>query len=115
MVLSLAGCILGTYFGEPEDEAILKHFYKTTRPWGCWGPIRDKVMQEDPRFEPNRDMLKDWVNVLVGIVWQLCLTSLPIFIVLRSWDWAGGVFALLVVLSVFLKFNWYDKLAPAEA
>jgi len=33
LLLSVIGCLLGTYLGEPEDEAILKHFYKTTRPW----------------------------------------------------------------------------------
>jgi hypothetical protein len=70
-------------------------------------------MVEDPAFQPNNDCAKDLINVLVGIVWQLCLTSLPIFIVLRLWDWAAGVFALLVVTSVFIKFNWYDKL-PRE-
>ncbi len=93
----------------------MKHFYRTTRPWGVWGPIREKVMAEDPAFQPNNDCVKDSINVAVGIVWQLCLTSLPIFIVLRSWDWAGGVFALLVVTSVFIKFNWYDKLPRDEA
>ena len=48
IVLSLAGCLLGTFLSEPEDAAILKHFYKTTRPWGFWGPIRDQVIAEDP-------------------------------------------------------------------
>lgn len=115
LLLSVIGCLLGTYLGEPEDEAILKHFYKTTRPWGWWGPIRDKVMQEDPNFQPNNEMLKDWLNVVVGIVWQLCLTSLPIFVVLRSWEWAGGIAVTLATLSVFLKFNWYDKLPAAES
>jgi hypothetical protein len=71
-------------------------------------------MAEDPAFQPNEDCAKDSINVMVGIVWQLCLTSLPIFVVLRSWNWAGGVFALLVVTSVFIKFNWYDKLPPDE-
>ncbi len=114
LVLSLIGCIAGTYLSEPEEEAILKHFYKTTRPWGCWGPIRDRVMAEDPAFEPNRDFAKDAINVAVGIVWQLCLTSLPIFLVLRSWNWAGAVFLLLIVTSIFIKLNWYDKLPRAE-
>ena len=118
IVLSLAGCLLGTFLTEPEDVAILKHFYKTTRPWGFWGPIRDQVIAEDPRFKPNQDALRDCTNVAVGIVWQLCLTSLPIFLVLRSWNWAGPVFLLLMVLSIFIKLNWYDKLPavePAEA
>jgi Na+/proline symporter len=110
LVLSLIGCLAGTFLSKPEDEEILKHFYKTTRPWGLWGPIRDKVIAEDPTFTPNEDFLKDSVNVLVGIVWQICLTSLPIFIVLKSWDWTFGVLAVLIVTSIFIKFNWYDKL-----
>jgi solute:Na+ symporter, SSS family len=114
LTLSLAGCLLGTYLSTPEESAILKHFYRTTRPWGFWGPIRDEVMREDPAFVPNGDFAKDAVNVLVGIVWQTCLTSLPIFIVLRTWDWAGPTFLVLVATSVFIKFNWYDKLPPAE-
>src|SRR4029078_9464506 len=113
--LSLLGCIFGTYVGEAEDEEILKHFYRITRPWGAWGPIRERVMAEDPEFRPNQDFGKDMINVMVGIIWQLCLTSLPIFIVLRSWNWAGGVFAVLVVTSLFIKINWYDKLPKDEA
>ena len=115
LVLSFAGCLVGTYLSEPEDAAILKHFYRTTRPWGFWGPIRDEVIREDPSFQPNRDFWKDTVNVLVGIVWQTCLTSLPIFLVLRSWDWALWTFLILAVTTVFIKFNWYDKLPSAES
>jgi len=72
------------------------------------------VLAEDPAFEPNRDFVKDSINVAVGIVWQLCLTSLPIFLVLRSWNWAGTVFLLLAATSIFIKLNWYDKLPAAE-
>lgn len=115
LVLSLAGCLLGTYLSPPEDRAILKHFYRTTRPWGFWGPIRDEIMQEDPSFEPNRDFVKDAVNVTVGIVWQTCLTALPIFLVLRQWDWFWPTLATLVVTTIFIKFNWYDKLPAAES
>lgn len=115
LVLSLAGCLIGTYLSKPEDTAILKHFYRTTRPWGFWGPIRDEILREDPSFQPNHDFWKDAINVIVGIVWQTCLTALPIFVVLRTWDWAGGTFLLLVATTVFIKFNWYDKLPAADA
>ncbi len=114
IVLSLLGCLLGTYLSEPEDPEILKHFYKTTRPWGCWGPIRDQVVAEDPSFVPNDNALRDCTNVAVGIVWQLCLTSLPIFLVLRSWVWAGAIFLLLLPTTIFIKLNWYNKLPPIE-
>ncbi len=113
-IISVIGCFLGTFLGQAEDEATLKNFYKTVNPWGFWGPIRKKVMQEDPTFIPNPSFKRDTVNVLVGIVWQLCLTALPIYIVLQHWSWAGAIAATLLVTTIFIKFNWYDKLEKAR-
>ncbi len=110
---SVAGCLLGTLLTKPEEDAVLMKFYSTVNPWGAWGPIREKVMKQNSAFRPNPDFTKDAVNVAVGIVWQLCLTALPIYIVLREWPWAGAIAATLIVTSVFLKFNWYDKLEKA--
>ena len=117
LLASIIGCLLGTLLTKPEDDAILMHFYKNVNPWGAWGPIREKVMKADPNFKPNPDFWRDAINVIVGIVWQLTLTALPIYIVFRNWQWAGWIFAILVVTSVFLKFSWYDKLEkePAKA
>jgi SSS family solute:Na+ symporter len=113
-LLSLGGCLAGTLLTKPDDERVLKNFYKTVNPWGWWGPIRAKVVAEDPSFVPNRNAARDLTNVAVGIVWQLCLVTLPIFIVLRQWPVAGGIAVLLAATSVFMKFNWYDKLEKAE-
>ena len=91
----------------------MKNFYKTVNPWGAWGPIRAKVMKDDPSFRPNFNMGRDLLNVVVGIVWQLSMTALPIYIVLRDWTWAGWILVSLAATSIFLKFNWYDKLEKA--
>jgi Na+/proline symporter len=111
--LSAAGCMLGTFGSAPEDEAVLTRFYTTVRPWGCWGPVRARVMAADPAFQPNRNCSRDLTNVAVGIVWQVSLAALPIYLVLRHWPAAGAILAITVTTSVFLKFNWYDKLEPA--
>lgn len=113
LLFSLIGCLLGTWLSPAEDEAILKSFYKTVRPWGFWGPIREAVMREDAQFQPNQDFAKDCINVVVGIVWQTSLTALPIYLVLRQWTWVGAIAVTVVATSVFLKFNWYDKLEKA--
>jgi len=113
--VSVVGCLLGTLLNQPEDDATLKQFYKTVNPWGAWGPIRAKVLAEDPSFRPNTNFRRDCSNVGVGIVWQLCLTALPIYLVLRQWNWIVTIAAVLIVLSVFLKFNWYDKLEKVQA
>jgi len=111
--LSIVGCLLGTLLNPPEDEATLKAFYKQVNPWGFWGPIREQVMREDPTFRPNPNFRRDTANVMVGIVWQLCLTALPIYLVLQHWSWVGAIAAVLVVTSIIIKFNWYDKLEKA--
>jgi Na+/proline symporter len=113
--ISVIGCLVGTFLGKPEDDAVLIKFYRMVNPWGCWGPIRDKVLREDPSFQPNPSAKRDTSNVAVGIVWQLCLTSLPIYLVLQSWSWVAGITAVLIVASVIIKFNWYDKLERASA
>jgi SSS family solute:Na+ symporter len=110
LLLSVIGCLLGTLLAKPEDEEVLERFYKTVRPWGAWGPIREKVMAEDPTFQPNRNFCRDWINILVGIVWQVSMMTFAIFLVLRSWQWFGLSVAVLAVTSLFLKLNWYDKL-----
>lgn len=114
LLLSFIGAIAGTLMTKPEDDEVLKKFYKQVNPWGFWGPIRDKVVAEDRSFVPNPNFGKDMTNVAVGIVWQLSLVVLPIFIVLRNWPVAGGVFAVLLVASTIMKFNWYDKLEKDE-
>jgi hypothetical protein len=113
--LSTAGCLIGTLLTDPEDDATLMHFYRTVSPWGAWGPIREKVLRLDPGFQPNRNCARDWTNVAVGIVWQLCLVTVPVYLVLRSWRGFWLSAAVLAATSVYLKFRWYDRLEKAPA
>jgi solute:Na+ symporter, SSS family len=50
------------------------------------------------------------VNVSVGIVWQLCLVTMPIYLVLRYWSGFWISAGIIAVTSIFMKFNWYDRL-----
>jgi Na+/proline symporter len=113
LLISLGGCLAGTFMSKAEDDEVLKKFYKTVNPWGWWGPIREMVVREDPSFVPNDAAAHDLTNVAVGIVWQLCLVILPIYIVLKQWNWAAIIFVVLAVTSVYIKFNWYDRLEKA--
>jgi len=113
-LLSLIGCFLGTYLTAPEDEAVLKEFYRRVRPWGFWGPILKKVLQEDPSFQKNQDFFRDLFNVVVGIVWQVSLVALPIYIVTWRLRTAAITFAVVAITSVILKFTWYNHLKDLE-
>jgi Na+/proline symporter len=110
LAISTLGCLAGTLLTPAEDDETLLGFYRTTRPWGFWGPIRAKAAASLPPAPPNRNFPRDAANVAVGILWQLCLTALPIYLVLQQWTWVATIAAVLAAASVFLKFNWYNHL-----
>jgi Na+/proline symporter len=113
-LLSLIGCFAGTWLTAPEDEAVLKEFYRRVRPWGFWGPILKKVQQEDPSFQRNRDFFRDMFNIAVGMIWQIALVALPIYIVTWRLRTATIAFGVVAITSIVLKFTWYDHLKELE-
>ncbi len=113
--VSLIGCLAGTLLTKPEDDAILKDFYRRVRPWGFWGPVLAKVRAEAPDFQPNKDFWSDMFNVVVGICWQGALVALPIYLVIRQFRAALIALAVVAVSSIILKFTWYDRLREPEA
>ena len=110
-LISLAGCLIGTYTAPPTEEAVLKEFYSTVRPWGFWQPIYEKLKAEDPTFERNKNFGLDMFNVSIGIVAQLCLTVLPMYFILGMKTPLFVTVAVLAVLFVILKKTWWDKLS----
>jgi hypothetical protein len=112
--ISLIGCLVGTFLTKPEDEEVLKDFYRRVRPWGFWGPILAKVRAEEPNFERNKDFFRDMFNIAVGIVWQVCLVALPIYIVTWHLRHAALAFGIVAVTSLILKFTWYDHMKTLE-
>jgi hypothetical protein len=67
-------------------------------------------MAEDPNFRPNKGFARDMVNVAVGIVWQLTFVLMPIYLVIRRFHALAIAAVVAAITSLFLKFNWYDKL-----
>jgi len=110
LFVSIIGCVVGALMTPPDDEKVLKRFYIKVRPWGFWGPIHDKVAAEYPDLQRNMDFKRDMVNVVVGIAWQTALVASGIFVVIQQFDALFICVAIIIVSSVFLKYNWYDKM-----
>jgi len=110
LVVSLVAALLGTFLTPPDNEEVLKEFYRRVRPWGFWSPIREKVMKENPAFQPNKDFFRDVFNIIIGTIWQTCFIVIAMFLVTRHFNQALMALVVLAVSSTILKFNWYDKL-----
>ncbi len=114
LVVSLIGCFAGTLLTKPDSPDILCKFYKNVRPWGFWGPIKKLVKDSDPKFEENKDFSRDLINVIVGIVWQMSLIILPIYLVIHNFKAFWITLTIVIISMIILKFNWYDHLKKAD-
>jgi uncharacterized membrane protein YeaQ/YmgE (transglycosylase-associated protein family) len=110
LLVSGGVCIATSLLTRPDDEEVLKRFYRTVRPWGLWQPIHRLVVAEDPSFAKNTDFKRDMLNVVVGTIVQTALVALPIFIVIKEGLSTAGTLIVIVTCAVILKKSWYDKL-----
>ncbi|MEN8121849.1 MAG: sodium:solute symporter family protein [Bacteroidota bacterium] len=108
--ISAIGSFLGCLLTKPEDEEVLIKFYKNVRPWGFWKPIYQKIKQTNPDFKRNNNFGRDMFNSMIGIIWQMSLTVMPIFLVIRENINMWVALVIFIVTSLILKFNWFDKL-----
>ena len=109
-VFALVGSIAGCLLTKPEDEEVLKKFYSQTRPWGFWKPIAEKVMAEDANFKVNKDFGRDMFNIVVGIIWQMTLVVIPVFLVIRGYTGLAVSIAVFILCTVLLKKFWWNRL-----
>lgn len=109
-VLSLIGCVIGTYAAPATDQTVLKSFYKTVRPWGFWKPIHDLVVKEDSTFRANKNFKLDMFNVALGIVAQLCLTIFPMYLITGMFSPLWITVGILTVIIFILKRTWWNRL-----
>jgi SSS family solute:Na+ symporter len=110
LVVSGVACVAASYLTAPEDDKVLKGFYRTVRPWGFWGPIHRQVVAEDPTFERNKDFGRDMFNIVIGIVAQTCLVAAPIYFVIRENTSLVATLVVFAICAGILKNTWYDHL-----
>jgi Na+/proline symporter len=110
LLVSAIASVAGSLLTQPEPDEVLMKFYKQVRPWGAWGPVLKKVQKEDPSFQPNRSFGWDSINVVLAIVWQMTLVTMPLYMVLKNWKglWVSAL--IFVALSYVLKKTWHERL-----
>lgn len=110
LLISVVCCMVATLNTPPTDEQTLMDFYRKVRPWGFWKPIHDKVVKEDPDFVNDSIFSRDMINIIVGILWQTSLVAVAIFLVTMKFIPMTLCILIIIITSIFLKRNWYDKI-----
>ena len=106
-------CITVTLLTTPTESAVLARFYKITRPFGFWKPVRDLFRRDDIRnikSENRRDIL----SIFIAVPWQIILFLTPMSFMTRQWDNFFVLAVILAVLSVALYFTWFRHLSTID-
>jgi len=115
-VLSIAGCLAGTWLVRPTDDAILVSFYESVRPFGAWKPIREQTgLTPEQLADPSESMSLTVVNLGLSSVVILGVYLSPMYLVGHWHGYALAWFAAAVAAAVILYFTWYKNLPSAEA
>ncbi|MEM6757780.1 MAG: hypothetical protein AAF586_11485 [Planctomycetota bacterium] len=76
-LVSLVGCLVGTYATRPVDHTTLRNFYDQIKPFGVW----PHAWKQPDAAEHRGDVLR----LLLALTWQVSTFLLPMLAMLRIW------------------------------
>ncbi|MCX7611167.1 MAG: sodium:solute symporter [Ignavibacterium sp.] len=106
---SFTATILGTILTEKTNKEVLINFYKTTRPFGFWKPIKS-ILPNEKKSEINSENRRDIIAVCFALPWQIVLFLTGMTIVLKRLDLLLYLGILLIILSAGLYYFWFRHL-----
>ncbi|MDD2764852.1 MAG: hypothetical protein PHE83_12855 [Opitutaceae bacterium] len=113
-VLSFVGTIGGSLLTQPTPMPVLKHFYRTTRPFGWWRPLRQEF-QGAERAAVDRENRSDMIAVPFTLLWQITLFLLPMQLVIKSYQAFFCTLPLFLIGVTGMYFFWWRPLMRREA
>jgi len=109
IVVSITAAVIGTYATKPTDKKILEHFYKTTRPFGFWGPLK-RCVSDETLSAMKREHRYDIISIPFVFGWHVTLLLLPMQLIIRAFTGFWITFGIFVIsLAGMYKF-WYKNL-----
>ncbi|GJQ64811.1 MAG: sodium:solute symporter [Melioribacteraceae bacterium] len=108
--VSLSSTIIVTFLTQPTPQTILLDFYKKTRPFGFWGPVKGNL---DVKLSDNinKENRRDIISVIIAVPWQLVLFMTGMTLIMKRWDLFFILAAVLPILTILLYFNWFRHLS----
>jgi hypothetical protein len=112
--LSFLGTVGGSLLTAPTPLETLRHFYRTTRPFGWWRPLWNEL-EPGERAAWRKEHRNDILTVPFALLWQVTLFLLPMQLVIKSYDafWKTLPFFLLALGGMY--WFWWRNLPPTRS
>ena len=109
--ISLLCAISGTYLAEPCGRKVLENFYRKTRPFGFWGPLR-ATLPEHVRQAMATEHRNDLLALPCAFVWMVTMYLLPMQLVIKQYQASAVTLLLFLTSSVGVYRFWFANLPP---
>ena len=110
-LMGLVGSVVGTYLAKPTDRKILENFYRITRPFGFWRPLKHIVsgdVQKAMAIEHRNDM----IAIPFAFAWIVTMFLMPLEIIIRNWTAFSITLPIFMIAMAGLYKFWYKNLPP---
>lgn len=112
-VLGIAGSIAGTYLTRPTEPSVLENFYRTTKPFGFWRPLRERLSHVE-RVAWSHEHRHDLISLPFALGWQITLLMLPMQLIIRQFRTAAATGVVFAASLLGLYFFWFRNLPPRD-
>jgi Na+/proline symporter len=113
LIVGGSGCLIGTLLTRQTDNNVLEHFYKTTRPFGLWRPLKNSLEPEQ-RMITAEEHKNDLLALPFAYGWQITLFLWPMLLMVRNWKGFAITFTIFIVSLLGMFLLWYKKLPKAN-
>jgi Na+/proline symporter len=110
LVSSFSAMIIGTLLTEQTNKETLINFYKTTRPFGFWKPIKS-LLPDEKKIQINSENRRDIIAICFALPWQIVLFLTGMTVILKRFDLFFYLLVILIFLSVGLYYFWFRHLS----
>jgi len=114
ITLSFGGTVVGSLLTAPTPMTVLRNFYRTTRPFGWWRPLR-REFQGAARATIDRENRTDILAVPFALLWQVTLFLLPMQLVIKSYRSFWCTLPLFLVGLTGMYFFWWKPMQERSA
>jgi hypothetical protein len=98
----------------PTDSRVLEKFYRATRPFGLWGPLKSRLPAA-ARAHVAREHRNDLLALPFALAWQITMFMLPMLAIVGNWRAFWPTLAIFLTGLTGMYIFWYRNLPPAEA
>lgn len=112
--LSFFGTVVGSLLTAPTPMTVLQNFYRTTRPFGWWRPLR-KEFQGAERVAIDRENRLDIITVPFALLWQVTMFLMPMQLVIKSYRSFWLTLPFFLVGTAGMYWFWWRPLMQKKS